>query len=165
MNAGNSNLVNRLILLVLCLNFVCLVLLLARSYRKPTDIADRAAFDASPTTGPTSEQVERVSNTAEQPARSLALNRNSGSALRTSPVPVSPRKPVAVPTALPPVEAIPAPAAAAPVPPPPLVNLPAGRITPPQPAGASSDGLPRLSGRVFLNGVPPREIPISLDDI
>src|SRR5262245_4092382 len=31
----NSNLLNRLILLVLCLNLVCLVLLVARVYRQP----------------------------------------------------------------------------------------------------------------------------------
>src|SRR5881296_943337 len=46
MNSANSSVLNRLILLVLCLNLICLALLVFRAYQKPALVSEPASVKA-----------------------------------------------------------------------------------------------------------------------
>jgi hypothetical protein len=158
MNSSNSALMNRLILLVLCLNLVCLVLLVVRSYQN-------AGRERSVSLrGPPPDQ------NWEQPV-SAADTFPAGTAVRT-PVKGVPARTATPPTgaaAVRPAEAM----AAKPeagrvenieqaVAPAPLVNLPSRSGHRQETAKTGGRPLSALRGMVTLRGTPTPEIPIQM---
>jgi plastocyanin len=156
MNASPSTPLNRLILLVLCLNFICLALLLCRTFTKPApDLANIDVEPAAPLQlAPSIPQTRPIQNSTSPRTQALPIQRTVVAANRpekgvsftpatAAPAPVA--EPVS-PAAQPPVS---------------LVNLPqqpAPPVAPPK-----TDGLPELVGRVVLVGTPRAEIPIEMD--
>lgn len=159
MSSTNSALMNRLILLVLCLNLVCVTLLVFRSYQNP----GRPSAQGAPAERAVDEAaVEPALERA--PAPPVVVKRPAaGTVTRTS-------VPAPVRNAAPAVDPIPAPSDAPGVAPAPdlasaglLVNLPSrSGVGVPRVSAGGAGALPELSGRVLLRGMPPPEIPIEM---
>jgi hypothetical protein len=164
MSSSNAALTNRFILLVLCLNLVCLVLLVVRSYQNAG--RDRAQGLSSPETAVEQGEAPDIVKSEEQTKPSV-LRRPSPRpvAAAATPQPPSSQKPFAVesisaPADSPVVE--PAPNLA----PAPLVNLPSRSALGVSRVRAGDHGpLAELSGRVVLRGTPPPEIPIAMEPL
>jgi hypothetical protein len=158
MNPANSPLLNRLIFLVLCLNLVCLALLVIRSYHQPLPPLERGPAGSVASAPAPMEQAtpEPLAPVSPRPPAAPQAPRGVVAPVPPAPLPLNdatlPQEPA------PPLP-IPAPA--------PFVNLgdTRGVRTGTSPGGAtqgSSADLPSLSGMVTLSGTPKPEIPIIL---
>ena len=157
MNSTDSPVLNRLILLVLCLNLVCLSLLVFRAFQKPALVAEPASAAMTEPAAPV--ESAHVSGIFRGPSAPVPRRVGTASAPR-----------MIVPAARPnPITAEPTPAqepvlAAPGTPlPPPLVNLGSTRGEGGVATVDRANNLPGLAGKVTLIGVPKPEIRIPLD--
>jgi len=156
MNSPNSNLLNRLILLVLCLNLVCLILLLAKAYRQPGAPAVQVTpVEQEDASRPVAPRLEPAPWPVTKPVQVPTATRSADGLLRATSLPIEREGSPAVQAA--PVTVVPAPLVA----PGTLVNLPSQADTGGRPAKARS-GTARLDGRVVLRGTPPPELTIDM---
>jgi hypothetical protein len=155
---SNSNLLNRLILLVLCLNLVCLILLLAKAYRQPGAPAVQSApVEQEDTSRPVATRLEPTPRPVTKPVQVPTATRSADGMVRTPPSAIEREREDSPAVQAAPVTVIPAPL----VPPGTLVNVPSQADAGGRPATAPS-GTARLDGRVILKGTPPPEIPINI---
>jgi len=155
MNSVNSPVLNRLILLVLCLNLICLGLLVFRAFQKPSLVSQPASATESErvVVAESPHPTAPLPNPAARPARWIGTPR---SIVPAEPPVLAAGEPTAAEE-----PALLAPALSAPAVP--LVNVGSTRgAEAPQVAGRTSDR-PGLTGRVTLVGVPQPEVRIPMD--
>src|SRR4051812_30184451 len=156
MNSQKTPLIQKLILAALVLIFICLALILARTYRK-SEPSITAAIEPQETEPTPTEEVRPIPSTNARVAYTPVP-------LKRTPADLGPSRAAAAPNVFPTHEAaFPAQPSAIPaaytalVAPLPVSGQPNSGVAEPAPAGA------RVFGRVVLSGTPRPETPIRMD--